>query len=503
MRRTARSPRQTDFALAPPSSPVRVAVDSRRVTGWAIALSALLGCASATSADPLQHRGPSHNTASAVAQLATPGISTPDDLRPLPAPRGVRVRLADGVTITGVITSWSDNGLLGSFGLRRWTDIRPTDTNSLFRRLMDQSNPDHWLALGRVLLLSPGGAGLGESAFRRARGIDRGVEGRIAAIRKEVAQTLAGPGPAPDRLRVDSPESRPWPATPWRPLSINERNAAVKIHREDAAALLSLAGLDPLDLEPIESDRLLVYSDCDRTEAARLTVRLEQTIDQFDRLFTGPPGTPITGSSVVAEFWGKAVVIVTADRAAFRQLQQRVFLQLDRPEVTTMLHPIGAKTIIVAFTGGAGGDLEARLTRSLVHALLHRTISPVRLPPWANEGLAEIFAARAAPDLLSLGIRRRSALEFIRAGGDVWRLVNSGYSDPGWPGPNAPDGEPVGPGVGRLIVDLMIKDRPAAFVEWVGAVKRGDDWRGALERRFGVSLRRLVETAVGFHRFND
>ncbi|MFO0874450.1 MAG: hypothetical protein U0575_10820 [Phycisphaerales bacterium] len=421
-----------------------------------------------------------------------------EELTEVAAPFVVRVRLADGVAITGTVTAWSRNGVVGSFGYRRWTDLRPADTAQLFQRLMNAEDAGDWVALGRVLLLSPGGAGLAETMFRRARAIDRAVEPQIAAARQEAARSAATEAaPDPDRLRLDDPEGRTYPAAPWRALTPSEARGAVELLRDDAEAVLSLAGIPAM--APVESEHLLIYSDLPRAQTAQLAVQLERVVADVRK--------SLATRSAAPDPWGKIVIFITSDRAEFRRLQQRVFLQVDKPDATAMCHCIGAKVVVVAFARSSGPDLHVRLATQLVHGLLHRHVSALRLPPWANEGLAQHFAARAAPEFFELVARRRDAMNFMRNGGDVARIVNSGYHDPGWPGPAvgtpALGMEGVGPSVGRIIVDAMMLERPAQFAAWVEAVKRGQEWREALKEVFGIPLARLVGSVVEHHRFND
>lgn len=428
---------------------------------------------------------------------AVKGIDEQDALRQLAAPMGVRLRLADGATIAGVVTAWSDRGLVGSFGYRRWADVRPAEARELYLRLMDRSDPEAWVRMGGMLLRTKGGAGLAEQAFRRARAMAPEV-GELVAQAREAAAEDRAQAPATDtgRLRLDEPESRSWSATPWRALSVAERDAAVEILKEDAAAVLSLAGLG--QMRPVESDRLLLYWNAPRDQVAQLAIQLERTIEWLSRLLAIDGRRP--------EFWGKALVIVVDDRAEFRRLQQRVFLQADRPDRTAMCHCIGEKVVVAALSGGRGDDLLARLAREMTFGVLHRHISPRRLPPWANEGLAELAAFAATRDHYPLEARRRSALRALREGLDVASVLGASYGDPAWPGPpgeSRSDAPPVGPALGALALQILEVGRPSPFAAWVADVKRGEDWRESFGRRYRTSIAALAKALAARHRFAD
>ena len=83
-------------------------------------------------------------------------------------------------------------------------------------------------------------------------------------------------------------------------------------------------------------------------------------------------------------------------------------------------------------------------------------------------------------------------------GGNVDAIMGLTYGDGGWPGPGG-----VGRGVGYLLMELMISQRPLPFVRWVNAVKSGKEWEQALVEDFGTSRAALIQTFVQYYRVND
>ena len=53
------------------------------------------------------------------------------------------------------------------------------------------------------------------------------------------------------------------------------------------------------------------------------------------------------------------------------------------------------------------------------------------------------------------------------------------------------------------MVELLIQQKHAAFIEWVHAVKQGEDWQPALRAKLGISRESLVETFVQYFKVND
>ena len=141
-------------------------------------------------------------------------------------------------------------------------------------------------------------------------------------------------------------------------------------------------------------------------------------------------------------------------------------------------------------TGERFGDAAAQ---QVVHAYMHRFHAPMRLPVWANRGLADYLATTVAPGE-SAERRRREALEYIRTGGDPAVVLNAGWTDP-WP--------PTATAVGALMIELMVNQRPEGFRRWVIAVKSGKDWKTALAEDYGIRQKLLLEIFTQYYRVND
>ena len=125
------------------------------------------------------------------------GIGPRQDVDP---PRRVRFQLADGVRVSGSLTSWDAEGFDGSFGRRLWVELTPDDVWRLHVAIMDPADTEHWINLGRVLLIMDGGQQAAERAFRRAMRIDpEGATPAIEEARKSAArpkgQECLGAGP--------------------------------------------------------------------------------------------------------------------------------------------------------------------------------------------------------------------------------------------------------------------------------------------------------------------
>ena len=408
----------------------------------------------------------------------------------LDEPRHVRFRLADGVQVSGQMTAWDAGGFDGSFGRRLWTELMADDVWRLYVAVMDQSDASQWVDLGGALLLTPKGESWADRAFRRGLRLDPSVAGAVDAAhlaaeearrrREETRREIES-----QRLRTTTPEAGPWPAHPWPIPSDADHASAVASLKDEARQILRQAGIR---LEPVETDRFLVYAQMPPLETARLASRLEAIHERLAGLLGVDPGWNF--------FRGKAVVFVFGDQDRFRLVEAESFDQLVSRGTVGICHPTGS-SVFLSFCGSADAETLARsVAHELVHGFMHRFRTARRLPPWANEGLAEYVAGQVARARATDDDRER-ALRFIRDGGDVDALLGLTY-DEGWP-----DHARMGQAVGALLVELMIGERPRTFARWVDAVKYGKEWEIALAEDYGAPRGQLVTTFVQYYRVND
>jgi hypothetical protein len=422
---------------------------------------------------------------------------------PLAAPISVRFELADGVRVAGQMTACDDCGFDGSFGRRDWTELEINDAWRLHTRVMDQQSAADWVNLGRVMLLmrarQPKGSDLADRAFRRAVQIDPSMQQRIEEVKDEVAEIERAARAAKreaeaQKLTTVSPEGGPWSADPWPALSEQEQAAALSTLRADAERVLQQAGTA---LVPVESPHFLIYSDLERAELAEWMTRLERVVTAMEFVLNPgiDPSSKEKGNVITP--WGKVVVFIWQDHDRYRLVEADAFRHLVPMASVGVCHPIGPKVYVNMHRHDDEEMFEYMLIVETVHALLHHYRSPARLPAWANEGLAEFIAARANKHSHVRRDRRNAALEFIRADGNVNAVLDLTYPE-GWPGPAE-----VGSGVGGLIVELMVNQKPQQFARWLNAIKTGKPWAEALREDYNVPREELVTIATQYWRVNN
>ncbi len=420
--------------------------------------------------------------------------SPPTDAEDVTKEVPVVFRLRDGVQISGTLAAWDQDGFDGSFGKRRWIELRAEDAWRVLRRLIDETKADDWIVLGRMSLLHDDIELRAETAFAEALALDPDAGERIERAR-EVALAIRE---AKEREASDaveelsqatlSPEAAEWPSDPWPVLDAADAEAARLALFTDAEAILDKTGLT---IEPVESEYFIVYTDAPRADAATWAVQV------LDRWY-GEAAQALGIDDRQNLFWGKAVVFVFQEQDQFRLVEAGTFDQLVPLDLISITHYSGPKVFINAWRSKDSVEFEASLVRAMVRGMLHRFHSPLRLPAWANEGFAEYFAQRRVDESTYSEGNRPQGFDLVRSGYPVSQVFDMQYSDATWPGPQR-----EGEALSALLIEFLMKTDRAAFIEWLKAVKSGFEWRGALEQHYGGSMQAFVDRFVLFYRAND
>ena len=439
-----------------------------------------------------------------VPLLALLGLSGPqqstegdsEEKRVLAEPAKVAFRLIEGNAIVqGTIESWDRDGVHGSFGTHAWDEIQLSTFRRLFQRVMDRKDARDWLLFGELQLRRSEEEAdrHAKIAFDRAGRLDPGLTAEIDAARERALEVDRVRNErermrAAEQLRDGLPEGVEWNARPWPTLTDAEQSDAIEEMKTASDELLTRAGYP--GVEPVETRYFLLYSDLSPRRTAVLARDLDEMYDEVGRILGLPEGLNL--------FWGKASVLICSSQDQFKLIEAQAFNQMTPDGVAGLCHCIGPRVFVNMYHSGDEYAFAAVLVHETVHGIMHRYLSPQRLPTWANEGFSEYVAARAFRGSPVDAGRRPQALQYIRNGGSIPDVMSMNYQDGSWPGPNA-----IGYAVGYVMCDLMIREQPGGFAAWVHAVKAGKPWRDALTEEFGASPGRLAEVIREWHLSND
>jgi hypothetical protein len=401
--------------------------------------------------------------------------------------------------VRGTIELWDANGLQGSFGAHSWDELDLSSLRRVFQRLMDRRNAVDWVLFGELQLRRDDKAALrsAETAFLRAGNLGSDTENIVEAARARVkehkrARAEADRQRATEQLREGLPEGVTWTAAPWPHLTDLEQAAAVATMREETEQLLERAGFP--DARPIETEYFLIYSDLPDAETRELVRYLDRMYLDVAELL----GLPGTAGKPLNLFWGKASIIICADQDQFRLIEAQAFNQMTPKGVLGLCHCMGPRVFVNTFLDPDDLKFSSVLVHETVHGIMHRFITPARLPTWAFEGFAEVVANATVRNSPVDKSRRTQGLHYIRNAGRIDEVMAMNYEDGTWPGENA-----VGYAVGYLLCDLMLDQNPQGFADWIKAVKAGKNWREAMAAHYGASAEKVAAYAANWYRTND
>lgn len=256
----------------------------------------------------------------------------------------------------------------------------------------------------------------------------------------------------------------------WRTLTEDQQTEATGILKSFAKKSTDKLK-HPLRLS--ESKLFLFYSDLSDNEAARYVTLLERMYTKLAELFDVDKGPSL---------WrGKALVVVFTRIEDYR-LYERLIEGTDPANSFGMTHCYGDALVHMAFFRYPNDTQFAHLlVHESVHGFLHRYRSPVRVPSWANEGLAEDLASELVPDaprMRSMNSLVRTCLsQHNNALGDFFtaRQID------GWQYPLA-----------ETLCAWMIHHDRKGYLDFINGIKDGQKWEESLKSNFKLTRDKMI-----------
>jgi hypothetical protein len=432
------------------------------------------------------------------------GTAAPDEVTLAP-PSSLRVELSDGRKLVGEVERFDDERFEGPIGRVRWVEVTPLEAWRVRKLLTAPRDKEGWLSMVAFMRSLPGGDALalraggeakrtGATDAEVAAAIERGTLAAAARAGREAAIRAAA-------FRTGSPEALVPAGPAWPPVDDAARPDSVKALRTAMAPRLAATGRE---LVPVETDAWITYADAGTKSAAMLGVRLDPLV----AVAAGVLGQKADGQPFVA----KGVLVAISAPDAFRLFEASAFRQQAGPEDRRFTHYDGPHAIVSIRTDGlTERQVEELATRGAARAILHRTGSPTRLPPWANEGVADLIAVQAlgvqapgAADEEPLHVRLEGRLRergLARLRNDpkaTAAFAIDTYSDP-----KVDAALPEIEALGFLLASRLHDRSPRQLAAWVKLVKEGVEWRDAFRDAFGGRFEAAVDDLVRWHRTND
>ncbi len=390
--------------------------------------------------------------------------------------------LIDGGRVSGRMVAFDAQGFEladkdGATSRVAWDQVPTERVFDVHRRLIPADDGEGWLKLGQALREREDGERHAEAALARAIKIDPELADRAQAIRDGKTQTQAeGNASLPA-----SAEDAGVPAAPphmlgrtqadfWGELPAELMASSVKSLKDFAERSETTLGIK---LRLHETDNFLFYSDLDAQEAKFWASELEAMYARLCEMFDIDKQKNI--------FRGKCLIFVFQKPEDYHRFQREMH-NTDSGQSAGMCHGFGDGYVHVAFYRDPDRMRFAHvLVHESVHGFLHRYRSPVHIPSWINEGLAEVVSMLLVPKSTIHRGREAEAKREMKQRGNVGGMLDAKPIE-GWQY-----------GIARLLTEFMIAQDRKRYVAFVNAIKDGKPWRTSLEEDYGIEPLRLLD----------
>ncbi|HSU68350.1 MAG TPA: hypothetical protein VLJ39_15835 [Tepidisphaeraceae bacterium] len=256
----------------------------------------------------------------------------------------------------------------------------------------------------------------------------------------------------------------------WPKLTEEEQSQALDALKKFAGEAQTTLG-SPLKM--YETKYFVFYTDLGAKEAQNWSGLLDRMYARMAEIFAVPKGENIWA--------GKALVFVFQKKKDYQKYEQEV-MHTDPGTSAGMCHSNSNGIVRIAFYRQPE-ELEFAhvLVHESVHGFIHRYRTPVPVPSWANEGLAETIATELVPQRGRRDQVKSQAREGLQEHGS--RLGSFFTEDHivGWQYP-----------VAEMLCTFMIQSSKKNYVDFIKGIKNGDKWDDSLANDYKASVDRLV-----------
>jgi hypothetical protein len=219
-----------------------------------------------------------------------------------------------------------------------------------------------------------------------------------------------------------------------------------------------------------ETRYFLFYSDLPDTEATNWSSLLDRMYGLLAGLFD------VSGNI----FRGKALIFVFSKEQDYMAYQKQIE-GVDAKGTAGMTNSYGSGMVHISFFRQKNElDFAHVLVHESTHGFVHRYRSPIRLPSWASEGLAEEIASELVPIKGEGAWLKDVTRKEVRAHQGVGRDFFEVQHIAGWQYP-----------IAESFARLMINENRSGYVRFVNAIKDGTSVDEALDKKYGASKEKI------------
>jgi hypothetical protein len=260
-------------------------------------------------------------------------------------------------------------------------------------------------------------------------------------------------------------------AQPWPELSDAQQQQAItqlKSFAQDARDQLNI------NLSAFETKYFIFCSDLSPGEAQRWASLLDRMYDRLSEMFAVPSGKNI---------WrGKALIFVFSKNADYLRYEKQI-MHTDPGGTAGMCHSSSNGNVRIAFHRQEDQlEFAHILVHESVHGFIHRYRTPVPIPSWANEGLAETIATDLVPQNGRKDAVKGMAVHNLNTHNKRLGDFFSADHIEDWQYP-----------VAQMLTTMMIEAGKKNYVDFINGVKDGMSVDDALAEKFKAPKPRLVQ----------
>ncbi|HEY1067952.1 MAG TPA: hypothetical protein VGE52_17645 [Pirellulales bacterium] len=258
---------------------------------------------------------------------------------------------------------------------------------------------------------------------------------------------------------------------PWPELSDEEHKQTIDDHKK----LIEEMGKVYPGMQFVETKNFMVYTNIPPEQMRPYVVSLDEMYTMMCKMYRLPADARV--------FRGKALIVAFLNEAEFQDSEQRFFGGRGPQGAYGVCHSYSSgKVVVCCYRGNNPKAFGSMLVHETSHGFIHRYKTPVDLPSWVNEGMADYIADVVVPGVDDAGVA--AAITRVRQqrnlGGNYYTL-NSNIEF--WQY-----------GIALSMTRFLIKLNTDAYVTFIEDMKEGMPWDEALRKNYNATPDELTAT---------
>lgn len=275
-------------------------------------------------------------------------------------------------------------------------------------------------------------------------------------------------------------EERKWLAQmeargvkPWPDLTDKEHEEEIAEHKK---RIEEAKGLFP-DLQMVETEHFLVATNLTPAEVGAYVLALDRMYTWMQQAYGVDPEKSV---------WrGKASIFALRTFEQFVAFEQRFFRNNPQQGTAGLCHSNGRRSILISAHAESSYDyFGSVLVHETSHGFIHCYKTPVRVPSWVNEGMAEVIASMMVPQSKGIQRKEKSFVDAMRrsprpALGEAFFATDRNIPFDRYGGATS-------------MTRFLLETEQSNYIKFIKLLKTGMPWEEALGQSYGANKQQLV-----------